>query len=552
MAISPFAPVGPMGGQQTFDVGGNKVKITTKKTGRGYTNWYDFQQPQISTNQPAFRPPALPGVPQTPGVGSTDTAGSQQFFGPTQQFDTPTYDPQATTDLFGDFQQQREAANRANEQRYQDILGGYQQLQQDYGARTQQIGGLLPGYGEAQRERLRMAEQKESAGLMQDIISRGLYGTSAYDAQRRQMERGQQFRARGLEDRLAAEKMGVMSQLTRDELESQVPGLQFMERREDIGPNIRDLQQLAMLAGQGAAPTPDYLGALNFQQKSPIGGGEAVPQLPPPSLGAAGGPGSGRGSVSGTTVRGPSGRRGSSGVGFGSTSIIAPGRGGPSAQASGVSVPIGAGGGGTGRGGSQDRTLEGRGKDTGVTDTGGIPRLPPESGPTELPGQDTDAGTGQTPGASQAGTQQTGGVGGPGTAGGRPVDGADGLRLRRGQADESQPGAPPPESMQEQPGEGDEAESTIEQPEWAPQIPDEVWTQLRGEGEPYTGSGVYVPGIPYPVNVRGMDLETLKRASPWPGSRNSEIRLRRHLESRLRRRGETPPFSGEMGSATTY
>lgn len=228
--------------------------------------------------QPRPEPP-LPPV----NTDRQTQSGVNPFLGETNPYNLP---PDLNQELLGnvysDFQQQREAANRANEQRYQAILGGYQDLDRAYADRTQQLTGLLEGYGQAQREQLESDAARRQAGLQQDLAKRGITATSAVDAQRRGIERDLGYEQRQLDDMLTRQKLQYLTQLTGEELASRPRGLEFMERREDVGPSMQDLQSLAQLSGQAAAPTPDYLGAINRRQgpQQPAGFAGDTPDVP--------------------------------------------------------------------------------------------------------------------------------------------------------------------------------------------------------------------------------------------------------------------------------
>lgn len=396
--------MGPMGGTRVKNVGGVPVQTTVQKTGRGYTVTRNVLNPTVRAPDYSKGGGNVPPLPQLPGSGGggnnlmplvpaigrfpggprgggggTPSPGgggkgqSQSDFKPTY---TMPSQPGNIQNVYQDFQNQQQQANQANEQRYQQILGGYGQLEQDYATRTQQLSSLLSGYGDAQREKQQMGFEKQAAGLTQDVISRGMFGTSAFDAQRRAMERNQRAQGRQLEDQLTREKMGYMKDLTGEELQARTGKLDFMERREDMGPAMDALKTLAGLFGMGLADTPDYLGALGGQQGGggmPGGGGPGGGGFPTPGGGGGSGPSLPDPNLPDYNV--PSTRD--------NTRIN-------------VTKLPGGGGGGGGRptGGDPGGGGGGTGDTTGPGGEGDSPidEGPPDTGPTDTPEDDTTGG----------------------------------------------------------------------------------------------------------------------------------------------------------------
>lgn len=140
------------------------------------------------------------------------------------------------------YQEAMDAANAKNEERYQAILSGY--LSQETQARS-----TLEGLGV--QEGADIATQY--AGLQsrsgQDMVSRGLTGTTIAPTMRSGIQR-QETDAQGrLASRLKREKLAILPNL-------QSQRLNFMERREDVQPDYNQLIQLAQMQGTAGGGDP--------------------------------------------------------------------------------------------------------------------------------------------------------------------------------------------------------------------------------------------------------------------------------------------------------
>lgn len=263
------------------------------------------------------------GVPQAAAGGATYQTTTPGVGG--SPYTVAGQDNPYAGGVLQQFEQARQDARAANEQRYGQILGGYGQLagtaQQAvadvpsefrdiaaaYGDRTQALSNYLQGFGDIQREELGRAREQAQASTQQDLISRGLYNTTAALSAERGVELDYQRNLRNLQDQLTRQQMDYMRGLTGEALQAralapqaqldaaqqyfqfgQAP-LQFMERREDVGPSLQDVSGFAGAVGVGGTATPDYLSAVT------------------PGPGGATGTGGGGGGGGGTGV--PSGRR---------------------------------------------------------------------------------------------------------------------------------------------------------------------------------------------------------------------------------------------------
>ena len=136
-------------------------------------------------------------------------------------------------ELLAKFQVQQDAANAANEQRYQEGLQIFDRIIGQY-----ETGGTFEKATEASLAR---GEKKAVASGTQSLVTSGLASTTtaAGLSKKYQEEVGDPARARAAD---------VQAQRTGEAL-SQKAG--FIERREDIGPSFSDIASLAKSIGAG-------------------------------------------------------------------------------------------------------------------------------------------------------------------------------------------------------------------------------------------------------------------------------------------------------------
>lgn len=269
-------------------------------------------QPTQPVTQPVTGPPTPAGAPGTAAPAAAPAAGQL----PSQQNVNEQFQ-----NVLKQMEQARQQAITKTEQRYAEVLGGgmqpggayggpgyldiarqgmetygkalggYGELAGAYGQRTQQLGGLLTGLGEAQRETMRQQFEQAKATKQQELLSRGLTSSTALDAAMRGLERDYQYNLRQLEDQLTRQKMEYMTGLTGEELQARAAVPQMQERmggyqaalfgrpletieaRRDVGPTMQEIAQFAGTAGIGMAGTPGYAGAVKgVQPITGIGG----------------------------------------------------------------------------------------------------------------------------------------------------------------------------------------------------------------------------------------------------------------------------------------
>ncbi len=121
-------------------------------------------------------------------------------------------------DIIRQMQAAQEKANLMNEQRYQQILGQYENL------------------GQAGRTRIEQQTQQRQAEATQNLTSRGLGNTTITSAVERGISSDAELQRQQLEETVAMQKAGVM------------------ERRTDTGPDLGMFANLLQSAGQQQQP----------------------------------------------------------------------------------------------------------------------------------------------------------------------------------------------------------------------------------------------------------------------------------------------------------
>lgn len=263
---------------------------------------------------------------------------------------------------FSDIIKQIEAAqteaNRANQERYQQILSTLGGLEQQVSGRYTAAAGELSKLGQAGRTRIGTQATKAVAATEQDLITRGL-GTSTIrmTAQRGIMSDAERARQE-LGEGLAAQRAGLLERRAGTEMQLGAMRAGVMERRADIGPDLSMFASLlqAAAASEKAATTAQrtsrimgpmaQAGRTVFGQPFKYGGGGGG------GLGAQGGMGGGGaaptgGRLAGTVTgaaRGPDAvsvpEGGPGGVGFfGTRGAVSTAPAGEMPWAPGVTVP---------------------------------------------------------------------------------------------------------------------------------------------------------------------------------------------------------------------
>ena len=130
-------------------------------------------------------------------------------------------------------------ANRKNELRYENIKGRYQD-------RYDRNLASLEGYGDSMRTDIARQGDRNRASYDQDLIDRGLGNTTVRTSAQRGANEDELRANVELEDSITRNKINLDSQLMKDKLD-------FMERREDVGPDNAMFAQLLQQYGASGA-----------------------------------------------------------------------------------------------------------------------------------------------------------------------------------------------------------------------------------------------------------------------------------------------------------
>jgi len=160
--------------------------------------------------------------------------------------------------IAGEYQRAMDEAKAANEQRYQDILGGYEK-------RYSGAMGLLEGLGTQQRADLNQQFTEQGAQQKSYLAARGLSGTTLVPTMQQGLLSQQQDAMTRLNEALKRERLGYQTGLSADTL-------QFKERRTDEYPDLNQMIQLSQMQGQsGGGGGGGGLGIFNASMRNSIG-----------------------------------------------------------------------------------------------------------------------------------------------------------------------------------------------------------------------------------------------------------------------------------------
>jgi hypothetical protein len=158
--------------------------------------------------------------------------------------------------LAGQYQQAIDKANAANESRYQQILGGYDDL-------SKRVTGELANAGNMERKDINRQYNSMGSDVYQRLVNRGFGNSSLLatmrmgterersDALARSYERAAQLRANA-DMQLSQAKMGVM------------------ERRTDMGPDPQQLIALSQGLGRAGYGQPRYARPIGYEENQAI------------------------------------------------------------------------------------------------------------------------------------------------------------------------------------------------------------------------------------------------------------------------------------------
>lgn len=139
--------------------------------------------------------------------------------------------------LAGMYQQALDKANAANESRYKQIMGGYDDLRD-------RVMGDLEGVGAQERSDINRQYRGMAANAYQTMVNRGFANSTIPHTMRYGIERERSAAMGRLNDRLSQQRANYDSRLTEGKMG-------VMERRTDQGPDINQLMALSQALGRG-------------------------------------------------------------------------------------------------------------------------------------------------------------------------------------------------------------------------------------------------------------------------------------------------------------
>lgn len=229
------------------------------------------RQPAPAPSTPAASQPPAPAAP-----AGNPVSGSMQS-------------PETLSQLAGEYQQQMDRANQANEDRYQELVQGYtDRYQRAFGTPEGEDGTpAVPGYfdnlGRYESERIDRQYDRQQGSAEQNLISRGLGNTTV----RPNVQRGIEL------DRARAQgELGERLTMQRAQMDANLSGdlLAMMERRTDAAPDYGQLAAIAAAQGQGGVgvqqnPTQQFLNGYQpaGYQAPQVAGTVQPPATQPPS-----------------------------------------------------------------------------------------------------------------------------------------------------------------------------------------------------------------------------------------------------------------------------
>jgi hypothetical protein len=139
--------------------------------------------------------------------------------------------------LINSVQGAQDASNKANNDRYNNILQGREALKNNVLAQVQ-------GIGQQQKQDLQRQYDRNAASMDAGLINRGMANTTVRDTMNFGNERERNQAANRLQDELTRENVNYQTSLSE-------PEFQFMERRTDKGPDFGQYLGIAQAMGLG-------------------------------------------------------------------------------------------------------------------------------------------------------------------------------------------------------------------------------------------------------------------------------------------------------------
>jgi hypothetical protein len=167
------------------------------------------------------------------------------------------------------------AARQANEQRYADILAAYN-------AREKHAFDGLTGLGASERQAIDDRHKQAASRSAQDLAARGLGNSTVRASVMKGHADAASRQQTALQEDLMRERLNMLNNLQSEKLA-------FMERRNDVGPDLGAVSNLAMAFG-GSGASPLMMPGAQPAARPGVGGpGTAQRMIPTYRPGARGG-----------------------------------------------------------------------------------------------------------------------------------------------------------------------------------------------------------------------------------------------------------------------
>lgn len=173
---------------------------------------------------------------------------------------------QNMSEIIQEFKDQLAKANEANEKRYQEIKGRKtafdKELRDFHSKRIADAMSYIENAGESEKAELAMHWKGQTSEGMQNLVDRGLMGTTVAPTLKTGYSRAHQADLRKLNEAINQQKLQTSAQLTGDQISALERSSRdmddFIERKQDIGPDYSTFLQLMESQGEqdykGSAP----------------------------------------------------------------------------------------------------------------------------------------------------------------------------------------------------------------------------------------------------------------------------------------------------------
>lgn len=149
------------------------------------------------------------------------------------------------------FEQQQQAANAANAERYDALLAAISDLGSQTGQTYDAALGDIENLGTAARERVRQQRTRASGQAEQDLISRGLGNTTVRQSVQRGIASDAELAQQNIDEQVGAQRSGIRQGLAGNQLQVGSMLANAIQGRNDVGPDLGLYAQLLQAAAAG-------------------------------------------------------------------------------------------------------------------------------------------------------------------------------------------------------------------------------------------------------------------------------------------------------------